>query len=199
MMDAIRAYAENDDLIFVVDALYVHNDGAVADVHPTPETDDGLFGRKWISFRRDEDFWFADDGVNAEESNIAVARDRWSTWASEELLDEFFAERPAQPERSGVGVLTLAPEEQTALSADEIKAGFVFALRDARVIQSRVYDKGSGNLVPSSISLDYNWFKVVDGRRVMIFCDEEMSVDPTGREIHLQVASVDASEHQIDV
>lgn len=91
MMNAIRAYAKSPSLVFIVEKLYVQGDAALAQVHPTKQTDDGKFGDKWCGLRREPGgSWKCHDATDPFEENLSVREAAtWWPWASRELIARF--------------------------------------------------------------------------------------------------------------
>lgn len=93
MMDAIRKYSDNELLIFVVKRLFAQSSTALAEVHPTTESDDGVFGRQLVLLLKDADGWRVDDSANADQTNESDVARRWAASVSPELLQAFFGEQ----------------------------------------------------------------------------------------------------------
>jgi hypothetical protein len=169
MMDAIRTYADNDRLIFVVDALLAQGDWALADVHPTDATNDGEFGRMWCALHKDEQGWFVDDAMEPSEPDVEAAQGRWA-WASTELLERFFSASANGDDGDTGPTAALDGASIESLSREHIKLGLVFVLEKAHVMDVVRNTPSGPARVASQLAGDYRF--LADGSQVKITSDE---------------------------
>jgi hypothetical protein len=146
LMDAIRRHADNEDLVFIVDALVVQGDYALADVHPTPETDNGSFGRMWVALMRDGNGWRVEESIEPSEPDVDGALERW-TWASRDLVERFFGASLANESATSAGSDSSRPDglpTVESLTWTDLTPGFEFVIDDAEFTGGVAVDDNGG-------------------------------------------------------
>jgi hypothetical protein len=89
IMDAIRTDYGDDDLIFMVVRLRVMEDVAIAEVYPSPKTDDGEFGHRVYFLQDQSDGWTAAFSADADDIDNEGVFGRSSS-VPFRLADDFF-------------------------------------------------------------------------------------------------------------